>query len=146
MQLLTFFVMFFSTSEVQAKKKKTEGVEVTFVIMSQETEEPIPTASVRHPKDIESSRVNELSGAWQSSEIYLPDGSVILFMPGTTLQMEISAPGYVTQIVQYDIKKRRNKVPIFLEKMEIDDSDIEMPSIPFGRDKERDPSMGGAAN
>ena len=60
------------------------------------------------------------------------------------LEMEISAPGYVTQIVQYDIKKRRNKVPIFLEKMEIDDSDIEMPSIPFGRDKERDPSMGGA--
>ena len=146
MHFMSFFLMLVSTSEVEAKKKKSEGVEVMFMIMAQDSQEPIPTASVRHPSDIESSRVNELNGTWQSSEIYLPDGSVILFTPGTMLEMEISAPGYVTQIVQYDIKKRRNKVPIYLEKMEIDDSDIEMPSIPFGRDKERDPSMGGAAN
>ena len=146
MQIMSFFLMLVTTPDAEAKKKKNEGVEVTFVIMEQDTQEPIPTASVRHPSDIESSRVNELNGTWQSSEVYLPDGSVILFTPGSLLEMEISAPGYVTQIVQYDIKKRRNKVPIYLEKMEIDDSDIEMPSIPFGRDKERDPSMGGAAN
>ena len=146
MQIMSFFWMMISTSDVEAKKKNNEGVEVTFIIMSQDSQEPISTASVRHPSDIESSRVNELNGTWQSSEIYLPDGNVILFTPGTLLEMEISAPGFVTQIVQSDIKKRRNKVPIYLEKMEIDDSDIEMPSIPFGRDKERDPSMGGAAN
>ena len=146
MQIMSFFLMLVATPDAEAKKKKNEGVEVTFIIMEQDTQEPISTASVLHPSDIESSRVNELNGTWQSSEVYLPDGSVILFTPGSLLEMEISAPGYVTQIVQYDIKKRRNKVPIYLEKMEIDDSDIEMPSIPFGWDKERDPSMGGAAN
>ena len=67
--------------------------------MEQDTQEPISTASVRHPSDIESSRVNELNGTWQSSEVYLPDGSVILFTPGSLLEMEISAPGYVTQFV-----------------------------------------------
>ena len=136
-----------SVQDAEAKKNKdTEGVLVEFIILDQETEEPIPTATVRYPGDVESSRVNEISGVWQASEIYLSKGDTVIFRPGETLQMEISAPGYVTQIVQYDIKKRRNKVPIALEKMSIDDSDLEMPSIPFGRDKEREPSMGGAAN
>ena len=32
-----------------------------------------------------------------------------------------------------------------LEKMDLDELDIEIPTIPFGRDQERDPSSGGAA-
>ena len=67
MQIMSFFLMLVTTPDAEAKKKKNEGVEVTFVIMEQDTQEPISTASVRHPSDIESSRVNELNGTWQSS-------------------------------------------------------------------------------
>ena len=146
--MLLFSLMFAGgTQDAQAKKKKdSEGVLIEFIILDQETEAPIPTATVRYPGDVESSRVNEISGVWQASEIYLSQGKTVVFRPGETIQMEISAPGYVTQIVKYDIRKRRNKVPVALEKMEIDDSDLDMPSIPFGRDKERQPSTGGAAN
>jgi hypothetical protein len=128
------------------KAKEGEGVLIEITVMNQEDLKPIPTAMIRHPDDVEASRVNELNGTWQASEIYLPDGGTLLFSPGSSLQLEISAPGFMTQIVQYDIRKRRNKIEIFLEKMEIDDSDIEMPTIPFGRDQEREPTMGGAAN
>ena len=53
MNLMSFFLMLLSTPDV-VKKKKNEGVEVTFIIMAQDSQEPIPTASVRHPSDIES--------------------------------------------------------------------------------------------
>ena len=77
MQIMSFFLMLCYS---RCRERKNEGVEVTFIIMEQDTQEPISTASVRHPSDIESSRVNELNGTWQSSEVYLPDGSVIYLL------------------------------------------------------------------
>ena len=39
--------------------------------------------------------------------LYLPDGSELIFQPNTSIQLEVSAPGYLTKVIQYDIKKRQ---------------------------------------
>ena len=127
------------------KRKKGEGVEVSVKVLDKTNKEPVATAMIRHPKDVETYRVNELTGIWADSQIYMPDGSILHFTPGSSLKLEISAPGYVTQLVQYDVRRWRNRLEIKLEKMNLDEQDIEIPTIPFGRDQERDPSSGGAA-
>lgn len=135
------------TGDADAKKrKKGEGVVVEVKVLDKEDAGIVATAMIRYPKDETTYRVNEVNGIWKASEIYLSDGDTMHFTPGSSVQLEISAPGYVTQLVQYDVRRWRNKVEISLEKMKIDDKDIEIPTIPFGRDQERDPSTSGAAN
>ena len=135
------------TGDVEAKKrKKGEGVVVEVQVLDKTDSNIVATAMIRYPKDETTYRVNTMNGIWKASEIYLSEGDTLHFTPGSTLQLEISAPGYVTQLVQYDIRRWRNKIKISLEKMNIDDKDIEIPTIPFGRNQERDPSTSGAAN
>ena len=123
--------------DAEAKKRKEgEGVPISVKVVDQADKDPVATAMIRHPKDVETYRVNEVTGIWQDSQIYMPDGSILHFTPGSTLRLEISAPGYVTQLVQYDIRRWRNKLEITLEKMELDDKDIEtilnlLPKIGF---------------
>jgi hypothetical protein len=120
-----------------AKKDKDDGVSVRITVLD-EAQNPIPTAVVRHPDEADRRRVNSVTGVWEDSILYLPDGSELRFVPGMTLQFEISAPGYITQVVQYDVRKRNNKVEIALKKMEIEEEEIEEPLIQFGRDKPRE--------
>ena len=107
---------------------------------------PISTAVVRHPSEADRHRVNAETGHWEQAILYLPDGSELVFEPGLNLQLEVSAPGYMTRVVAYDVKKRRNQFPVVLEKMNLKDADFEEPIIQFGRDKPRTNTGGGAAN
>ena len=134
-----------SSGTAEAGKKSDEGVNVRITVMDV-AEEPIPTAVVRHPDEADRRRVNSVTGVWEDSILYLPDGSELRFVPGMTLQFEISAPGYLTQVIQYDVRKRNNKVEIRLEKMEIEEEEIEEPLIQFGRDRPRDVVGGGPSN
>ena len=143
--VLVLCSFFFSVADAK-KRKPDEGVMVELRVLDKKTKGVVPTATIRYPSDDSFSEVNELTGIWKSTEIYLSDGSVRVFTPGTSLQLEVSAPGYVTQIVQYDIRRWRNRVEIKLEEMQIDDDDLDIPTIPFGRDQEKDPSTGGGAN
>lgn len=124
---------------------ETEGVVVKVTVLDQEGK-PIPTAVIRHPAEADRHRVNSLTGAWEGSVLYLPDGSEMIFTPGTTIQFEISAPGYMTQIIQYDIRKRKNNLEVTLPALELEQSEIEEPLIQFGRDKPRDEGGTGPAN
>ena len=108
--------------------------------------EPIPTAVVRHPKEADRHRVNAATGHWEGSVLYLPDGSELVFKPNTSLQLEVSAPGYLTKLIQYDIKKRRNQFPVELESMSLKEAEFEEPIIQFGRDRKKSDIGGGAAN
>jgi hypothetical protein len=72
--------------------------------------------------------------------LYLPDGSVLRFTPGMTLELEISAPGYMTQVFQYQVRKRKNVIELSLPKIEMDDTTIDDPVISFGRDVPREPT------
>ncbi len=142
--LLAFVAGLTSPTDALAKKAKGEGdgVPVTVTVLDIEGN-PVPTAVIRHPEEADRRRENAVTGEWTGSVLYLPDGSEMIFTPGMSIQLEISAPGYMTQIIQYDIRKRGNKVEITLPKLEFDEGDIEEPLIQFGRDKPRD--VGGAA-
>ena len=62
------------------------------------------------------------------------------------LELEVSAPGFVTKVISYDVKKRRNQFPVVLDGMSLKDTDFEEPIIQFGRDKPRSNVGGGASN
>jgi hypothetical protein len=138
--LLTALLTVSSSSDALAKKRDKapgEGVPVTVVVLDLD-KEPVATAVIRHPDEADRRRVNAVTGEWTGSVLYLPDGSEMIFTPGMSLTLEISAPGYMTQIIQYDIRKRGNKVEITLPAIDLDEDDVEEPLIQFGRDKPRD--------
>ena len=128
-----------------AKDSEPEGVPVKVKVTDIDNN-PIPTAVVRHPDEADRHRVNSLTGEFVASVLYLPDGSELIFTPGMQIKLEISAPGYMTKIVLYDIRKRKNNVEVSLDKLEVDEEKIEEPMIQFGRDKPRDDAGSGAAN
>ena len=127
----------FSTDALADKKAGDDGVPVTVVVKDADGK-PIPTAVIRHPDEADRHRVNVMNGEWEGSILYLPDGTELVFTPGMAITLEVSAPGYMTQIVQYDIRKRKNRIEISLPTLQMDDSEIEEPVITFGRDKPRD--------
>ncbi len=137
----------FVIADADAKKNKDgEGVLIEIVVMDEETMQPISTAVVRHSKEADSSRVNQLSGKWQAREVYDAEGKEYPFFPGSTEEFSVSAPGYTTQLIAYDVRRRGNNIEIKLQGMELDNETIEPPLIPFGRDTERDGGGPSGAN
>jgi len=131
--------------QAEAKKDANQGVEVRIRVMD-EAGDAIPTAVVRHPEEADRRRVNSVTGEWMASVLYLPDGSELIFVPGMSLQLEISAPGYMTQVIQYDIRKRKNLAEVTLLALKVDEETIDEPMIQFGRDRPRDVGGSGPAN
>lgn len=120
-----------------AKKTGSGGVPVQVTVLDEDGK-PISTAVVRHPEEADRHRVNAMTGVWEADVLYLPDGSEMVFTPGMSITLEVSAPGYVTQVVQYDIRKRRNRIEVTLVKLVVDETDVDEPLIQFGRDKPRE--------
>ena len=111
------------------------GIPVEIRVLNMDGE-PIPTAVVRHPEEQERHPVNTITGAYTTDVLFLPDGTEKLFVKGTELEFEISAPGYVTANVLHIVRKRRNVIAVTLEKMELNLlDDLEEPVIQFGRDR-----------
>ncbi len=138
----TIFMMLAMVAGVSVAQAKPpspdEGVPVK-VIVKDDANAPVATAVVRHPLEQDRHRVNSVDGSWETSVLYMPDGTELRFTPGQTIELEISAPGYVTQVFQYQIKKRRNVVEMKLKKIENEVEQIEEPMITFGRDLPREP-------
>ncbi len=126
-------------------KSAGEGVPVKVYVVDGDGK-AISTAVVRHPSEADRHRVNAETGHWEGAVLYLPDGTELIFKPGLLLELEVSAPGYVTKVISYDVKKRANQFPVVLEGMSLKDGDFEEPIIQFGRDKPRSTVGGGAAN
>jgi hypothetical protein len=129
----------------EAKKNSDEGIPITVKVLDVEGD-AVPTAVIRHPEEKDPHRVNSITGEWTAPVLYLPDGGELIFTPGMSVRFEISAPGYMTKIIQYDIRKRRNKIEVILAELEMDDDDIEEPVIQFDRDQLRDVGGPGPAN
>ncbi|MCK6518819.1 MAG: hypothetical protein RIT28_2220 [Pseudomonadota bacterium] len=127
-----------------AAKGKT-GTPVTVFVTDTETT-AISTAVIRHPDEAERHRVNSVDGSWTEEVLYMPDGSEIVFRPGEMLVLEISAPGYETQVIQYQVRRRKNEFNVQLVRHDFDDEAIEEPMMSFGRDNPRDLGGGGPAN
>lgn len=127
-----------SSGPALAKKDaEVEGVNVKITVLA-DTGDPIPTAVIRHPDEADRHRVNSMTGSWEDSKLYMPDGSEMIFTPGMNVRFEVSAPGYLTKIISYDIRKRKNDVEVSLTELEMDEQNIDEPLIQFGRDKPRD--------
>ncbi len=113
-----------------------EGIPVKVIVLDQ-AGAPIPTAVVRHPKEADRHRVNTFDGSWEANVLYLPDGTELRFVRDMLLDLEVSAPGYVLQAIQYTVRKRKNVVEVRLTPMvlemtpEGEDDDV---NIGFGRD------------
>jgi len=109
-----------------------EGIPITVRVVDTEGQ-PIPTASVRHPKEKQRHKVNTKTGEWTDSVLYLDDGTEFFFEKGMQLHFEVSAPEYANADIVYEMRKRRNVVVVQLEEMAVvvDTSDI---VIQFGRD------------
>lgn len=136
--LFALCMAFVLASPALAKPKEDAGVPVKVVVLDEERK-PIPTAVIRHPQEQDRHRVNSVDGSWEASVLYLPDGTELRFTSGMTLDLEISAPGYMTQVFQYQVRKRRNVVEVKLPKIETTTDTIEEPMIEFGRDNPREP-------
>lgn len=143
--LLTLMLLVLFPGSAYARKHKGEGVPVKVTVLD-EDRNPITTAVIRHPQEADRHRVNSVTGSWEASVLYLPDGSELVFTPGMTIQLEVSAPGYMTKEIQYDIRKRKNNIEVTLEPLVIDDDTIQAPLIQFGRDKPREEGGTGPAN
>jgi len=137
--LVALLGMFLPGVALAKPTKEAEGVPVRVIVLDVERK-PISTAVIRHPQEADRHRVNSVDGSWEASVLYLPDGSVLRFTPGMTLELEISAPGYMTQVFQYQVRKRKNVIELSLPKIEMDDTTIDDPVISFGRDVPREPT------
>jgi hypothetical protein len=127
-----------------AKKAAPAGVPVRVTVLDA-AGAPVSTAVVRHPKESDRHRVNAATGEWEASALYLPDGSDLPFVPGTTLQLEVSAPGYLTQVVEHEIKKKKNHIDVVLEAIDLDAPDDGEPSLEFDRDVPREDASSAPA-
>ena len=111
------------------------GIPVKVIVTDPEGK-PVTTAVVRQPEEADRHKVNTFDGSWQADTLYLPDGSELVFTKGSTLHLEISAPGYLNANIEYLIRGRKNVIPVTLEAMpppSFDDDDNDV-IVPFGRD------------
>ena len=129
-----------------AHKSAGDGTPVRVYVLDQITKDPIPTAVVRHPEEAERHRVNAVGGYWEGSVLYLPKAQEMVFTPGMAIRLEVSAPGYMTKEIMYDIKRRRNHFNVYLERIVLDSDDIDDPIIQFDRDKPANDGTVGPAN
>ena len=130
----------------EALAKKGDAGTRVYVQVLDDTEAPIPTAVIRHPDEADRHRVNSVDGTWDEEVLYMPDGSEMVFAPGMILVLEVSAPGYETKVIQYQVRRRRNNVKVSLAKLQLEDEQVEEPMMSFGRDTPRDTVGGGPAN
>jgi hypothetical protein len=127
-----------TSTPAHAKDKKEDSGLPVRVIVKDAAGAAIPTAVVRHPQEQDRHRVNAVDGSWEASALYMPDGSELRFTKGMMLELEISAPGYMTQVFQYQVVKRKNVVEVTLPKIEAEVAPVEEPVISFGRDEPRE--------
>jgi hypothetical protein len=142
LMLLTACLLSHSAS---AKKSAGEGVSIHVTVVDA-TGSPVPTAVVRHAKEADRHRVNAATGEWEANALYLPDGSDLAFEPGMTLELEVSAPGYITKVVEHEIRKRKNDIAVVLDALDLEAQDDPDPMVDFAHDRPRDDAASAPAN
>jgi len=135
-----------SVNTAEAKKNKgDEGILIEITVLDADTKEPIPTAVIKHSLASQPSKVNSVTGTWSDTESIDKNASIHKFMPGNVEEFSISASGYMTQVVKYDVRRRNNVIEIGLDPMEIIAPKLDDTIIPFGRDTVKTDSGPGGA-
>ncbi|MED5369420.1 MAG: hypothetical protein VX899_00275 [Myxococcota bacterium] len=142
--LLSSLFLFFA-APAMAGSKSGEGKRVRVQVIDPQGQ-PVSTAVIRHPDEADRHRVNSVDGTWEDEVLYLPDGSPLYFVVGEILVFEVSAPGYETTVVSYQVERRGNDIKVTLNELEYDSGEIDEPMMSFGRDVPRDEGGAGPAN
>jgi hypothetical protein len=124
------------TAPVSAFAADVVGIPLKIVVLDT-ANKPVGTAQVRNPQEADRHPVNAVDGATIIDAFYLPDGTEVKIQKGMVVTFEISAAGYVNQMVTYTVRKRKNVIQVNLEQMKLDDPEEseDDPNINFGRDK-----------
>ena len=77
----------------------------------------VPNAWVRIPETEGRRTVEAQTGIWEASMLYRFDGQPLVFTKGMTLLITVSAPGYRAQSFEFEVRARKNELPVMLEKM-----------------------------
>ena len=102
----------FSTSAIANEK----DAKIVTVRVLDKNDKPIPNAWVRLPQT-EGRRMVDEFGKWQAKSLYELDGNERFFMKKDVLDFTISAPGYTSRSVAYEVQNRRNLITVQLEPM-----------------------------
>jgi hypothetical protein len=94
-----------------------ERPQIVAVTVTNTDGKPIPNAWVRIPNTEGRRTVDPATGLWEASMLYGYDGEPLVFTRGMVLQISVSAPGYLTHIIEFEVRARRNELPVTLEKM-----------------------------
>lgn len=113
---VVFGALFASTLITSPALANEEDAKVVAVRVLDKAGNPIPNAWVRLP-ETEGRRMVDEFGKWQAKSLYELDGNELFFLKGMTLDFTISAPGYTSRSVAYEVQKRRNLITVSLEPM-----------------------------
>ena len=96
---------------------RAERPQIVAVTVTDMEGKPVPNAWVRIPETEGRRAVDPTSGIWEASMLYRYDGEPMVFTRGMNLELSVSAPGYLTQVIAFEVRARRNELPVQLEKM-----------------------------
>lgn len=112
-----------------------EGIPLVVSVVDAKTGLPIPFASVREQQEKELHPVNRKTGQFATTMLYPSYNDEIVLTKGMELVLEITAPNYQPTRVDYVMRRRKNKVLVSLEPMDIPANIGDEPVWQFGRDK-----------
>jgi len=94
-----------------------ERPQIVMVTVTDTEGKVVPNAWVRIPGTEGRRTVDAITGIWEASMLYRFDGEPYVFTKGETLLITVSAPGYLSQTFEFEVRARRNELPVTLEKM-----------------------------
>ena len=117
MRSLVLSPLLFCASIVASPAAHAERPQILAVTVTDAAGAVVPNAWVRIPETEGRRTVDPTSGIWEASMLYRYDGDPLVFTKGMTLVVTVSAPGYLSQTFEYELRSRRNELPVQLEKM-----------------------------
>ena len=94
-------------------------ISLTIRVTDAQTDAPLSTAVIQHPREPDRHHVNTDSGEWATGVLYMRDGSELPFVKGMVVALEISAPGYAPKRVDHTLRRKRNTLAIALDKLPV---------------------------
>lgn len=109
------------------------GVPLVVTVVDARNGAPIPFASVREQQEKELHPVNRETGQFSTTTLYPSYNDEIPLAVGMELRIEVTAPTYAPREVEYTMRKRKNRVLVSLEPMDIPANLGSEPVFQFGR-------------
>ncbi|MFK7929587.1 MAG: hypothetical protein AB8H79_15435 [Myxococcota bacterium] len=114
---------------------KDEGIPLVVTVVDANTGQPVPFAAVRESQEKELHPVNKLTGQFATTMLYPSYNDEIVLAKDMKLVLEVTAPTYGPEKVDYTMRKRGNRILVRLTPMDIPANIGDEPVWQFGRDQ-----------